>query len=347
MALLQLVRAGSLSLLMVVAAVAGCDPDGPRPLPPLAGTGLDAPAGDLSWPVWLPDGSIYVVRQDADPGREPEVWRTRPGGRAERVDLPPERGCRITRYDALHKLPDGRLGVGQLCLTEDPAKDWFAVVAYNPADGSVQRLAMLGRVPASTVTWTAGVTAGYAAVTSAICAGLGPLTRDGVGRFPGPLTIDGRTWRVEEEFFVEGDEDCAARGRADLPAALPDNRLAFFASPESQGRSGRSRLDVRWQLYVWQPPNGTPQRVAEGFQSPLAMEATPDGRYAIAAARHAGQPGLWRVDLGSGDVQRLVQGSVLGLSLAPDARRVVIAVRPDDEDIDHVELRLVDLELPR
>ena len=90
----------------------------------LPGTVLDVPDGAYSTPVWLADGWIYVLRSDPSHGPNDEAWRTRPDGKAERVNLPADPQCQRTTYRNLQALPDGRLGAGRWCAMEDPWNDF-------------------------------------------------------------------------------------------------------------------------------------------------------------------------------------------------------------------------------
>jgi hypothetical protein len=90
---------------------------------------------------------------------------------------------------------------------------------------------------------------------------------------PDPVTLDGKTWRLDEDVFANAT-DCSDRGRAVLPVLSPDERqLYFLASPESVGVSGSyAREETPWRLYRWTVadgrPSGDPQQVTPDLGKP-------------------------------------------------------------------------------
>jgi hypothetical protein len=135
-----------------------------------------------------------------------------------------------------HPLPDGRLGLVRECQFEDALKDHFELVAVDPASGKVERLARLGLGNPASVTWQDDLRHGFISYYSDFCGSMAPVTRAGVQRWPGPTTVGGRTWALDQDFFEPADADCTPRGRAVLPLVTPNGgRLAYLASPESAG----------------------------------------------------------------------------------------------------------------
>jgi hypothetical protein len=202
------------------------------------------------------------------------------------LQLPTLPGCRRTEYLLPHPLPDGRLGLSRLCETQDVLKDHFDLIAVDPASGRIERRDGLGLYNPSGVTWQADLRRGFVAYYSGICGSIAAVTGAGVQRSAGPTTLDGRAWRLDQDFFEPGDTDCTPRGRADLPALTGDGRrLLFVASPESVGVSGQARIDVPWNLYLDDLPGGQPRAVARGFVSPTGLAMTADDRSVVVGGR--------------------------------------------------------------
>ena len=316
-----------------------------QPEAPVSMHQLRTPEGGLFGAAWLRDGWIYFGRSPAvrSETSRVETWRVRAsGGEPERVWLPGLAGCRVTEYMRADTLPDGRLGLARFC--EPPAlseRTRIHAGAFDPRTGRYEPLAMLRDVNPSKVTWRPGLRSGYVSHTSGICAGLAPLTRHGARRFPAPVTLDGRTWRLEDHFFLPADEDCSGRGRADLPVLAPDsNRLYFLASPESMGVSGFARLDEPWNLYRWSPPGGSPEALLNGLYDPLGMAISPDGRSLALGAKRGGGFGLWLVSTSDGSANHLASGEFGDPSFSPDGHHLVALLIKDP---DHADMYVLDL----
>ncbi|GHJ45464.1 hypothetical protein Cs7R123_28060 [Catellatospora sp. TT07R-123] len=335
--------------MLAALALAACGHGGGAESPAAAapaGTVLDAPAGWLSSPVWLADGYIYLLHGDPGYGPDTQLWRTREGGKAERLNPPAEAGCEHTDYRNLQALPDGRLGLGRWCGMEDPRKDHFDLIALDPSTGKVEELAVLGGTPAGNVAWAPGLQTGYVAHSTAICAGIAGLSRDGAQRMPEPVTFDGHTWAVDFTWFRDAAAECTADGRADTPMLRKDGKsLVLFASPTSQGKSGNDRTGQPWNLYRWTPGAGQPSAVVTGLGDPLGAWLDPDDRSVLVSARWQSKYGIWRVDLASGAVTEVSPGRSIGVTMSPDGGKIAAVFQPAkgaDYDIDHNELRVID-----
>lgn len=129
------------------------------------------------------------------------------GGDARQLQLPALDGCRRTRYLLPHQLPDGRLGLSRLCETQDVLKDHFDLVAVDAASGELEQLATVGLDPPGGPGRPTCAT-GSSPYSSSICASVAAVTRAGVQRSAGPTTLDGHTWRLDQDSFEPGDTDC-------------------------------------------------------------------------------------------------------------------------------------------
>jgi hypothetical protein len=343
----RLFRMGGAVMAIFALAACGGTAGSSRAPTNLPGTLVDAPQGALSSPVWLADGWTYVVLDDPKSGPDNEVWRTKTGGKAERVTLPDESGCRRTTVRNLQALPDGRLGLGRWCSMEDPKQDYFDLVAYDPATARMEPLAVLGGTPASDVAWAPGLREGYVSHGTGICAGIARLSRDGAGRMAEPVTFDGHTWVVDFTWFRQAGAVCTDDGRVERPVLRKDGKsLLLFASPTSQGKEGDSRMDQPWNLYQWTPGVGQPAPVAKGFGDPLGAWLAPDDRSLIVATRRESQYGVWRIDAESGSVTQLALGRSVGVTVSPDGKQLAAVFQPRqgrDYDLDHTELRVLNI----
>jgi hypothetical protein len=330
------------AVLLAVSACAGgvtASPEGDVPMRLLA-----APAGNMFNIAWLPDGRIYFGRA-VEGGGDAETWRIPgSGGTAVRLRLPDQPGCRRTEYMRVEPLPDGQLGLTRYCSKDFPlATDTGAV---DPRSVRFRPLAPLGDLNPSAVTWRKGLRRGFLSWTTGSCAGIAPLTRQGPQRLPDPATLDGKTWRLDEDVFAPGDADCTDRGRADLPVLSPDERhLYFLASPESVGVSGSfAREETPWRLYRWTltdgRPDGQPSEMTGDLGKPLGLGISPDGRSLAFAGQRHGRYGLWLLDASTGAVRRLARGKFMDAAYSPDGRHLAAIFQQDG---DHCYLHVLDL----
>jgi hypothetical protein len=330
-------------LLLLLTAIAGCglwtsqaSDESARP----TGTRLDVPDGLIAVITWLPDGYVYF-HWTPDLGGDPyRLMRARPGEAAEPVELPQIAGCQRTEDVAPHRLPDGRLGLARACLSD--IGDGFTLIAYQPTTGRVEELAAVGRDLPTSVSWRRNLDGGYLSAGSGICDGFAPITRHGVGEFPGPVSLDGHAWRLDEIFRQTGADSCKDQGRAGPAMLTPDNRqLIFAAAPEAQGADGQGRMDAPSQIYRQDLPAGLPDKLASGFIDLIGMDISPDGRHLAVAGKRGRDRGLWLINLDSGDLRKIVEGPLKYPSFSPDGKHLAVVFTP--EGVEKAQLRVLDV----
>ncbi|MET9313653.1 hypothetical protein ABZX12_17680 [Kribbella sp. NPDC003505] len=329
--------------LLLLTAITACDwrqSGAANEIPSPPGTRLNAPDGEIAVIVWLPDGHIYF---HGTPNLDTpyRLMRIAPGQAAEPVDLPQVPGCRRTDYLLPHRLPDGRLGLARKCITDDSESTGFTLIAYDPASGRIEDLAPLGKRLPTGVSRRRDLDSGYLSHGSGICDGFAPITRRGIGDLPGPVTLDGHTWRLDEIFRQKGSDSCRDQGRAGWAVLSPDNRqLIFAAAPDAQGDSGQSRTDAPSQIYRQDLPNGPPRKLASGFTALLGMEISPDGRSLAVAGGRSRERGVWLIDLSSGSMRKVADGPLKYPSFSPDGGRLALVFSPD---LEMAQLRVLDV----
>jgi hypothetical protein len=290
-----------LLLLMVMTGCGWRPPHASNDLTRPPGARLDVPGGSIAVITWLPDGEIYLDWAQRL-GTPHSIMRITLGRAAEPVDLPQQAGCRRTNYLLPHRLPDGRLGLARKCITDDPSGIGFTLIGYWSATRGIDDLVRVGQNLPRAVSWRRTMDGGYLSTGSGICDGFAPITRRGVGEFPGPVTLDGHTWRLDEIFHDTGVDSCTEQGRAGWAMLTPDNRqLIFAAAPGAQGASGQSRLDVPSHLYRQNLPAGRPGKLASDFTDLTGMDVSPDGRLLAVAGRRGRDRGLWLINFDSSD----------------------------------------------
>jgi WD40-like Beta Propeller Repeat len=332
-----LTRRLAVTMALLGTLLTACTDRGGEDLP---GRRLDLPDGFVSSPAWLPDGIVVDWSPKLiDPA---EVWLVPDGRPRQRIELPSLPECQVrTEYLHPRALPDGRLLLERHCNTDDGNTSRVELVAYRPGAGDLELLAPLGKYSLSAVSWTRDLQRGYVSYSSGTCAGIAPLTRDGPARFPAPVTLDGHTWRLEEPFFQPGNVGCKELGRASQALLTPDEqRLAFLASPDTQGLEGFSRENPPWHLFVQELPDGQPRRVATGFSAQRGMAMSPDGKRVAIAAKRGDAQGVWLVDLSSGALRELAGAKFSDPAFSPDGTRLAVIFEHDEN---RGEVRILDV----
>jgi hypothetical protein len=176
-------------------------------------------------------------------------------------------------------------------------------------------------------TWDPTLQRGLFSHSSHICARIRGLNRDGVADFPITITHGGVPVRVDGPLTAEPGGDCGGEIRSDLPDWSPDGEtIAFFASPQSLAKSGFSRLDQPWNLYLVSAASGGPaRRVVQDVVEPHELRWSPDGRWlAYVTAGEDGGGWLYSPEEG---LHRFASDPLLGLAWSPDGDKI-LALRP-------------------
>ncbi len=275
-------------------------PSGPRVL---VGTS-DALLDDAAWTA---DGSIFFLAWDYDNSDGPaSVERIDPDGNQSTVDLSGLLGsrCGLSEVVSLRTLPDGRLGLVARCLRDAGTS---TALAMGPADQKAQVLGMTHG--GDRAVWLPGLRTGwseadhYDEASRNSCSGVAPIDR--TQRLPAPVVTPGGP-PVDRNFA-----QCAAPGGA-ATVAVSDTGQVYLWTDAGGGATAT--------LYRLGADRGaTP--VVSGFDAPLSMVSTPDGRLVVSAG-YRGVHGMWLIDPVGGTVRSLAPGNFGEVSLSPRADAV-------------------------
>lgn len=337
-------RSAAISVLVVLVILASCSDGATPPTDPQASSRLvpinPALIGGLTWPS---DGTLYIEIDPESASSSPsEIWTLGiEGGELEPTPLPEQRDCRQTRYHSPFLLNDGRVGVVLACDLESGAESpaTYSLLEFSPSDFDLQPL--IARAPLGYFSFAAPVATVNAAgdeaalfVGDELCGTIALIGRDGVQPIDLTIGTPPNSWTLGQ--FLESDSaDCDDQGRASWPAWSPSTEgpIAFFGSPESVGISGQSRLDVPWNLYLWQPGTDDLQQVLQGIGSPRALSWSPDGQWLAFVGEINGQPGLWLLNPDTMTRVYATSDPVISLAWSPDGQRIAATLADTGEPL--------------
>ena len=275
----------------------------------------------IAWPRQ----DLLVTAWDRTPGQGPsetQLSRASTTGTAfEPLGLARRSDCLVFDYLAPQRLPDGRLGAIEWCGMSD--NNELRLVAIDLDTLAIEGLSLRGW-NAAQFTFADAMDHGAFSFGSALCGGVGLITGSGAAPLDVAIGAGAKSFSLVDAFNNRDKPDCAATGRATLPAWSPDGKtLALFASPQSVGQQGDARLNAPWELYFLTVPGMTPHLVTGDIRSPRAMSWAPDGQSLAFAADLDGRSGLWLLRSGDNTPTLISQLRPEWLAWAPDGSRIV------------------------
>lgn len=210
-------------------------------------------------------------------------------------------------YKSLHYsdatiLPDKRLGLIGDCELNSPL-----MFAYDLNTGKMEKIVEETLPPAAhNYSWNPDMTKGVQDTYTDLTGTIFWIDSEK----PSPMDIvlsDGtRSWSLADEFprYQRGNQ----KGTAAFPVWSPGGKqIAFFATFDTIGGSGFSRLDSEYNIYIMDYETLNPVRVLEGIYRdfPITLAWSPNGKYLSFTGKY-GFPvrryGLWILTLESKEV---------------------------------------------
>jgi hypothetical protein len=284
------------------------------------------PDGYLSHLVWH-QGYLYFLREAAYIDAMTELWRVKPGGKAERVSGQEDQMCSPYGYTALAERPDGKLALVQEC---DRATE-ILTVSLDPL--TVERVAEIPDKQGEKhvlrrITWVGDV---LFASRDGLCGSIARIDGGTLTPVPPLETMDGPL-DVGSGFLPDSFE-CPPFPVGGFVTPVGD--VAVFLAPREQiGRSYEERHDVEYVLYRTTAEWRSGTRIADGFDDPERMAAVDDCGLLIAAER-GWSNGIWFVGA-DGQLERVLRGRYGDFAVQPGGD--VMAVLGSDGDADSLRL---------
>lgn len=295
---------GGVAVALVLAAigsVAGC-------------RGKPVPLGHV---VWMGDGLTYAIAGGYDePHRLVRIGEGQAPADVAMI-LP---SCEGPHVEALARVSEYAVVVATACQGEVGTAFFFVDVRN-------METRLLARIDQAVVdlAWVDSAGRGYFATrdSSGRCWSIGAVANGRVARFDAPVTVDGRTWNIDDG--LDSGSDCLGVGNASAPAAITGDVLYFAASGAASGvESYEDRRRAAASIVRRRGSDGDVTVVGSGFADVRDVAVSNDGRLLAVSGRREGRWSCWLVDVGTKHTRDLGATGAESAAFSPDGQRIAV-----------------------
>ncbi|GAC1363126.1 MAG: hypothetical protein NVSMB42_22800 [Herpetosiphon sp.] len=322
-----------------------------EPVPPA--TKATLPFQLAGWPqiVSLTSGALFAVTTTTP--LHQTFWYQTPGSEQwHQAVLPNGRDCSATYYAAFTPLPDGRLGLEQLCLGDwhDAAGKYtdkhVSLLAFDVVTGGLSPLVDRFLPLTGPFSWNPTLERGMLSTIGSYGT-LFWLTPHEVTPLTATLTKGRKSWRFSdsvaaEQYYHDHIFDLPTNyphpvGMVDAPAWSPDGTaVAFFATLDTIGTSWNFPINVPHDLYLMDPNTLVLHRALTGVRDPYDLQWSPDGRWLV--YKQATEiESLWLFAPTTGKRHRVAVGHMSSVTWA-DKGQSLLVMRCSASLCEHAEL---------
>lgn len=348
------VRIGTLLIALLTACV------------PIQNSGLPAqqlhvPDGYYGNILRFPDGEIFIQtgRLSSQKVNALRYYKLSEERLVE-IALQDDHRCRLTEYSAPTVLPDGRLGLSEICrgywsdrpIGQDDAR---FIIAYDWETGGIEQIVKEPlSFQSSSFSWNLKMTRGVQGISS-LLGTITWLTPMGMAPMTVTISTNGQPWMLDENLRVMedyrlGSDRTTEVGIARSPAWSPNDRfIAFWASTNVIGHSGMLRAQGTYSLYLLNPDTLQSQKILENIQNVTHLVWSPNSQWlAFTGDIGTSKDTLWLTSVDGRILQPVDKGGNLDLYPAFNGwnwlnNQEIIATRCLDLNCDQTEVVIYDV----
>ncbi len=308
-----------------------------------------------SVPVWDDDGQLLLfLRTDG--------WTVEyvydDSSEVQQLILPEDPRCQRAKHYVERTLPDGRLGIRELCIGRWPERapgnpsDEEYVLAYDWGLETIQQIVGGTTYDGSSMfTWNPEMTRGIQVVGSLLTT-LFWISPEGIEPMEVTVRQGNQAWSLAETINIITNRDAEVVlykrdvGNAAAPDWSPDGQIiAFMASIAAIDRQGIARGFSEYSLYLMDAVELEPYPVLDGVYLPSMLLWSPDGRWLAfnTQAEPRREGGLWLYSPEQKLLQLISEGDFRSLGWSPDGSKIA-AIRCLKVICDQSEAVIFDLQ---
>lgn len=344
--------------ILLIAFLASCVP---IQQPGLPAQQLLVPAGHYGTVLRFPSGKIFIQTGRLDRFKTDALsyyWLTEE--QLVKIPFKDDLRCRLTEYSIPTALPDGRLGLSEICRSYWPDRpigqdDARFIVAYDWETGAIEQIVEEPlSFDTSSFTWNPEMTRGVQSIGS-LLGTIAWITPTGMEPMMVTIGTGEQSWSLAENLAVmedyhRGNDRTPEVGIARNPAWSPDGRLiAFWASTNVIGRSGMSRARGAYGLYLLDPDTLQLQQILADVENTGRLAWSPDSQWlAFTGDIGSSKDSLWLIFLDGSALRFVDKGSDLDFYPAFNGwnwlnNQEIIATRCPDSNCDQAEVLKYDV----
>jgi len=288
------------------------------------------PKSDYYYALINVDGEIRVVTHAEGSGNL-SAYAKEGGQELNPFTLPDDPSCYRTRYDAYETLPDGQLQVWKRCESGGNG----TLIYLMSYDWVYQLQQLSGPLPlgSSAASWNPNQTKAIGYLDSKFSSQtLYWIWKSGFAPLDLVIGNGSHSWNLQDDFPDFQTADSGKSGTTGRAAWSPDGKqIAFFASPDAIGKTGFSRFDVKYSLYLMDPATLNPILVEENIYSPFVLAWSSDSRHIAFIGKYGfwKEYGIWVYSLDTDTITQVSLGTYQSIVWRP-GENILVAIECDE-----------------
>lgn len=206
----------------------------------------------------------------------------------------------------------------------DP-KAVVTLLMYNWKDHSIEK--QIGPVPlgSTLVFWNPDQTYGIVYSDDGFAKStLYEMTKDGFGPLDVKIDDEGRSWNFKD-FYPDFPDIQQTTGDIGRAGWSPDGKtIAFFASPDSVGKTGFERMGARYKIYIMDAATKTINPILDNIYYPYSIIWSPDAKHlAFMGHYRDSSSGVWLYSFTDSTVRKIDLGDFVDILWSEDSSSLI------------------------